>query len=157
MEIKPFGFNYFLMYEIVSRLPSTRLPGAAVQTVQRAAAAAICLRLTACELCQGPLVWQMENLGRRLTVSFCRRNEVSRQANFPQTGVFLEQTIKQDQKWRECVFTVALQLRDLDFSHIMFYSHLNAWSQKIQGVMFIVWTQCSSSPETASVPIKPGK
>ena len=62
---------------------------------------ALCLRLPACELCQGPLLWQMENLGRRLTVSFCRRREVSRQASFSSDGVFLEQTIK-DQT-RECV------------------------------------------------------
>lgn len=57
-------------------------------SVNSAVSSALCFRLAACELCQGPLVWQMENLRLRFTVSVCLRNEISRQGNFTQTGYF---------------------------------------------------------------------
>lgn len=57
-------------------------------SVNSAVSSALCFRLAACELCQRPLVWQMENLRLRFTVSVCLRNEISRQGNFTQTGYF---------------------------------------------------------------------
>lgn len=130
-----------------------------------AVSSTLCLRLTAHELCQGPLVWQMENLGLRLAMSFCLRNEVSRQPTFLRLGIFgtNNQTRSREclcvwvcvvQRWVYCC-SAAQSFR---LSHILFYSNVTHESTHCVTEFRQWWslfTKCQTLCLHSSISLKP--